>query len=60
MPSRMALKVFFKGHQHEGEYEIENSIVRVFFEARNKAGTMMTTNPALAARLLLIELLGNL
>jgi len=56
----MPLRVFFKGHQYEGEYEVEGSIVWVFFEGRSKARKMMTTNPELAARLLLVELLGNL
>jgi len=33
----MPLRVFFKGHQYEGEYEVEGSIVWVFFEGRSKA-----------------------
>jgi hypothetical protein len=60
MSSRMPLKVFFKGHEYQGEYELEGNFVRVLFEDRSKAGRMMTTNPELAARLLFVELLGNL
>ncbi len=42
MPTRMPLKVTFKGNQYEGEYEVEDRIVKVFFEGRSNAGRMMT------------------
>jgi hypothetical protein len=36
MTSRSPLMVTFKGEKYAGEYEVEDSLVRVFFEDREK------------------------
>jgi hypothetical protein len=57
MSERSPLKVSFKGKYYAGEYEIDGSLVRVFFEERNKTTKLnSSSNPEFLARLLLIEL----
>ena len=55
--SRSPLTVTFRGKAYAGEYEIDGSLVRVFFEERNKTRKLnSSSNPEFVARLLLIEL----
>jgi len=58
MSVRAPLKVTFRGKDYAGEYEIDGSSVRVFFEERNKTTRLkVSSNPEFVARLLLIELI---
>jgi hypothetical protein len=58
MSVRSSLKVTFRGKDYAGEYEIDGSLVRVFFEGRNKSTKLNhSSNPEFVARLLLIELI---
>jgi len=58
MSVRSSLKVTFRGKDYAGEYEIDGSLVRVFFEGRNKSTKLnRSSNPEFVARLLLIELI---
>lgn len=55
---RSPLKVTLRGRDYAGEYEIDGSLVRVFFEERNKTTKLnRSSNPEFVARLLLIELI---
>ena len=57
MTIRSPLNVTFKGKVYAGEYEVDGSVVRVFFEERNKTTKLnSSSNPEFIARLLLIEL----
>jgi len=57
MSTRSPLQVTFRGKDYAGEYEIDGSLVRVFFEERNKTTKNTSSNPEFVARLLLIELI---
>jgi len=59
MVTRSSLKLILKGKQYEGEYEIEGTLLRVFFEGKSKAGHISGSDPQLFARLLFIELLNR-
>jgi hypothetical protein len=59
MISRSSLQVIVKGKQYEGEYEIDGTLLRVFFEGKSKAGHIRGSDPQLFARLLFIELLNG-
>ena len=59
MIGRSSLKVIIKGKQYEGEYEIDGTLLRVFFEGKSKAGHIRGSDPQLFARLLFIELLNR-
>jgi len=49
--------VTFRDKDYAGEYETDGSLVRVFFEKRNKTRKLnSSSNPEFVARLLLIEL----
>jgi hypothetical protein len=52
--------VLLKGKEYIGEYEIEGTTLRVFFEGKSKTGQIRGSDPELFARLLLIELLNRL
>jgi hypothetical protein len=52
-------RFFIKGKQYEGEYEINGTVLRVFFEGQRKAGHIRGSDPQLFARLLFIELLNR-
>ena len=57
MSVRSSLKVTFRGKDYAGEYEIDGSLVRVFFEEPNQTSKLNgSSNPEFVARLLLIEL----
>jgi len=57
MSSRSPLTVTFGDKDYAGEYETDGSLVRVFFEKRNKTRKLnSSSNPEFVARLLLIEL----
>ena len=57
MEARSPLTVTFKGKKYAGEYEIDDGLVRVFFEGRNKTTKLnSSSSPEFLARLLLIEL----
>jgi len=57
MSARSPLKVIFRGKEYVGEYEIDGSLMRVFFEGRNKTTKLKSSSdPEFIARLLLIEL----
>jgi hypothetical protein len=57
MALRSPLTVTFRGKDYAGEYEIDGSLVRVFFEERSKTRKLnSSSNPEFFARLLLIEL----
>jgi len=57
MTVRSPLKVTFRGKDYAGEYEVDGTLVRVFFEERNKTSKLNgSSNPEFVARLLLIEL----
>ena len=58
MATRSALRVSFKSKNYVGEYEIDEGLVRVYFEGRNKTTKLNgSPNPEFLARLLLIELI---
>lgn len=58
MRLRSPLNVCFRGKDYAGEYEVDGSLVRVFFEERNKSTKLnSSSNPEFVARLLLIELI---
>ena len=58
MSIRSPLQVNFRGKDYAGEYEVDGSLVRVFFEERNKTTKLNhSSNPEFVARLLLIELI---
>ena len=59
MIGRSSLKVIIKGKQYEGEYEIDGTLLRVFFEGKSKAGHIRGSDPQLFARLPFIELLNR-
>ena len=56
MASRSPLTVTFKGKKYAGEFEVDGSLLRVFFEDRSKTTKLSSSNPEFVARLLLIEL----
>jgi hypothetical protein len=49
----------FKGKEYVGQYEVENSAVRVFFDGKIKVGKNTSSDPEFLARLLLIELVSR-
>lgn len=51
MVSRSSLKVTVKGKQYEGEYEIDGTLLRVFFEGKCKAGHIRGSDPAVRSSL---------
>jgi hypothetical protein len=59
MGSRSSVKVTFKGKEYAGEYEVEGSAVRVFFDGKIKVGRNTSSDPEFLARLLLIELVSR-
>jgi hypothetical protein len=56
---RSSVKVVLKGKQYEGEYEINDALLRVFFGGKSKAAHISGSDPELFARLLFIELLNR-
>jgi hypothetical protein len=59
MVSRSSLEVLVKGQKYEAEYEIDGTLLRVFFEGKSKAGHIRGSDSQLFARLLFIELLNQ-
>lgn len=58
MSLRSPLEVTFRGQDYAGEYEVDGTLVRVYFEERNKTTKLrVSSNPEFVARLLLIELI---
>jgi hypothetical protein len=53
------VKVLLKGKEYVGEYDVDGTTLRVFFEGKSRTGQIRGSDPALLARLLLIELLNE-
>jgi hypothetical protein len=56
MSARSPISVDIKHKKYTGEYEIDRSVLYVFFEGRSKSSAITGLGPELLARLLLIEL----
>jgi hypothetical protein len=56
MSARSPISVDIKHKKFTGEYEIDRSVLYVFFEGRSKSSAITGPGPELLARLLLIEL----
>ena len=54
-----AIKVFFKGKEYFGEYEVAGRMLRAFFDGRLKIGLVRGSNPEFLARLFLIDLVSG-
>jgi len=52
----LPVTVTVKGKKYAGEYQIEDSLLRVFFDGKSKTTSANSANPEFVARLLLIEL----
>ena len=52
----LPVTVTVKGKKYAGEYQIEGSLLRVFFDGKSKTTSANSANPEFVARLLLIEL----
>ena len=56
MAARSSVKVLFSGKEYVGEYDIEGTMLRVFFDGTSQLSHIRGSDPELLARLLLIEL----
>lgn len=56
MPVRLPISIDIKRKNYSGEYEIDGGILNVFFESQSRSSAVMSPDPELLARLLLIEL----
>lgn len=60
MANRIKVTVTLGGQEYIGEYELEDGLLRVFFDGKYKVAGSKSVEPGLIAKLLLIELVSGL